>query len=408
VIGWLRRQAAAFRLGPVADEHDAEYWARQIQVGGWVAVGFTLFGCLRILTDWDVSLRWWAWPCAAAALLQLALTRMPWTRLVYRPGVREVLILWWILEVPVLFAFTLVDTRGDALYVPGALLLMKTAAALYPPRWMIPLGTLSVAGFVAMQFGPNPPGVAFTVGMSVLLASVVGFSARTAANRWRQDFRRRAAERRTEILLRNASDAILGVDVGGAVRYVGPSVHGLLGYEPERLAELVHPDHARMATDWLRALAASPDEAAARCEMMLRRADGSYLYVEAIGAAQTADPAGVHRPAHRAGQPVPLRRAAVPHAGPGARGRDRRGGVAHRPERLQGDQRHLGPRGRRRGAGHHREAARPPDRVRDDHDAGAPRRRRVRGADRGHRRAAGGHARRGPRRRGGRADRRER
>jgi diguanylate cyclase (GGDEF)-like protein/PAS domain S-box-containing protein len=281
---------AAFRLGPVADDYDAEYWARQIQVGGWVAVGLTMFGCLRILTDWDHMLRWWAWPCLAAAVLQGALTRLPWARLVSRPGVREALILWWILEVPVLLAFSRVDSRGDALYLPGALLLIKTAAALYPPRWIVPLGGLSIAGFVGMQFGPHPPGLSYTIAMTLLLATVVGFGARTAANRWHQDFRRRAAERRTEILLRNASDAILAVEADGTVRYVGPSVRGLLGYEPECLDTLVHPDHARMAGDWLRTVVSSPDEASSRCEMMLRRDDGSYLYVEAIGAAQTADP----------------------------------------------------------------------------------------------------------------------
>jgi diguanylate cyclase (GGDEF)-like protein/PAS domain S-box-containing protein len=127
--------------------------------------------------------------------------------------------------------------------------------------------------------------------MTALLAAVVGFSARTAANRWHQDDRRRAAERRVDILLRNASDAILGVDADGTVRYAGPSVRTFLGYDPATLDRIVHPDHARLAHDWLRALVTAPDDAPERCEMMVRRADGSVFYVEAIGAAQTEDPA---------------------------------------------------------------------------------------------------------------------
>ncbi|GIE95697.1 sensor domain-containing diguanylate cyclase [Paractinoplanes rishiriensis] len=285
-----RRLSAAARLRPVEDDHDAEYWSRQIQVGGWVAVGITLFGCLRIAADWEPMLKWWAWPCFAAALLQAAITRLPWARLVRRPGVREALILWWILEIPVLLAFSRVDARGEALYLPGALLIIKTAAALYPPRWVIALGAVGLTGYAALQVGPNPPGLSFTIGMTLLLAAVVAFSARTAANRWHQDDLRRTAERRTDILLRNASDAILGVEADGTVRYTGPSVRGLLGYEPDRLDRLVHPDHVRLAGDWLRALIQAPDQAPSRCEMMLRRDDGSYLYVEAIGAAQSEDP----------------------------------------------------------------------------------------------------------------------
>jgi diguanylate cyclase (GGDEF)-like protein len=200
------RLRSAARLGPVADDFDAEYWDRQIRVGGWVAVGITLFGCLRIALDWEPALRWWAWPCAAAALLQAALTRLPWKRLVRRPGVREALILWWVLELPVLLAFSRVDAHGDALYLPGALLVIKTAAALYPPGWVIGLGAVSLTGYAAMQTGPNPPGASFAIGMTALLAAVVGFSARTAANRWHQDERRREAERRSEALLRSAAE----------------------------------------------------------------------------------------------------------------------------------------------------------------------------------------------------------
>ncbi|MFC7533924.1 diguanylate cyclase domain-containing protein [Actinoplanes sp. GCM10030250] len=280
----------------IADDHDAEYWHRQIRVGGWLATGITLFGWLRIVTAWEPGLRWAAWLLALAAAFQTLLTLRPWSRLVRRRGVREVLFSWWVLELPVLYTFCMVDANGDALFLPGALLVITSAAALYPPLWVIGLGATSVLAFLALQAGPHPPSLTFTAAMALLLGGVATLSAMTAANRWRQDRRRRAAERRVEILLRNSSDAVVAVTADWRICYAGPSVRALLGYEPEALAgrgvdEFMQPEDVIDAHTWLHDVVQSSGARTGRRELPLRRADGSEVYVEAIAAAQTEDPA---------------------------------------------------------------------------------------------------------------------
>ncbi|MEV6304384.1 diguanylate cyclase [Actinoplanes sp. NPDC051861] len=279
----------------IADDHDAEYWHRQVQVGGWLATGITLFGCLRIATGWDADLRWAAWLFGAAGLIQIRLTLLPWSRLVRRRGVREALIAWWVVELPVLLGFSMADGNGDALYLPGALLIVTSAAALYPPSWVIALGAAAVAGFLALQTGPHPPSLEFTVAMGTLLVGVVGLSAMTAANRWRQDRRRSDAERRVEILLRNSSDAVVAVNEEWRICYAGPSVRNLLGHEPEKLLgrrvdEFMRPEDVVDAHTWLHAIVTAGDDLTDRRELPLRCADGSEVHVEAIAASQTEDP----------------------------------------------------------------------------------------------------------------------
>jgi diguanylate cyclase (GGDEF)-like protein/PAS domain S-box-containing protein len=280
----------------IGDEHDAEYWHRQIRVGAWLATVITVFGGLRILTAWDPGLRWAAWLFAGAAIAQILLSRLPWARLVRRRGVRETLFAWWAIELPVLFVFSLVDSNGDALYLPGALLVITSAAALYPARWVIALGTLAVAGFLGLQTGPHAPTASFTVAMGLLLGGVSLLSAMTAANRWRQDRRRTAAERRVEILLRNSSDAVVAVGADWRICYAGPSVRNLLGYEPEQLADrpindYMRPEDVILAQTWLRDVIAADGPMTSRQELPLRRADGTDIWVEAIAAAQSEDPA---------------------------------------------------------------------------------------------------------------------
>ena len=60
--GYICRPAGALKnagrvpMGPVVlesgfDDHDAEYWARQVRVGALIAAGITLLGGLRVLLD---------------------------------------------------------------------------------------------------------------------------------------------------------------------------------------------------------------------------------------------------------------------------------------------------------------------------------------------------------------------
>ncbi len=282
-------------LRPLADDHEVEYWVRQIRIGAWLALGVTLLGCLRVAVAWEPHLRWWCVPLAIAAVVQGAAACMPWNRLVRRPHVRELLITWWISEIPVLYGFSLADDMGRILYLPGVMLVVTAAAALYPPRWVIALGGLSLAGYLGLLYTESGVGVTFAVGMSVILGAVVGLNALIAASRLRQDSRRRTAERRTELLLANASDAVFALGPDGQVHYASPAVRSLLGHEPARLhgadwGRLVHPDDLPQATEWLAALVAAPAGQTSRGELRLRRADGDWVYTDVIGANRTGDP----------------------------------------------------------------------------------------------------------------------
>ncbi len=282
-------------LRPLEDDHDVDYWTRQIRIGAYLATTVTLLGCVRVAVAWEPHLRWLWMPLAVAAVAQGAIGMLPWKRLVRRQHVREVLIIWWIAEIPVLYGFSFADDTGRILYLPGVMLVVTAAAALYPPRWIVGLGALSLTGYLALLYTQPGVGMTFALGMSAILIAVVGLNAMIAASRLLQDSRRRSAERRTELLLTNASDAVLAVGASGRVQYASPAARSLLGHDPARLtgdglAWLVHPEDLPQATEWLSALIAAPGGHTSRCEVRLRRADGDWVYTDVIGANRISDP----------------------------------------------------------------------------------------------------------------------
>jgi adenylate cyclase len=101
---------------------------------------------------------------------------------------------------------------------------------------------------------------------------------------------RERAERRSEArfrsLVQNSTDVIAIVDRDSAVRYVTPSVAGVLGYAADelvgsRLAELVHAEDAERARA---ALAEATEAGSVRSglELRLRHRDGSWLQTETV------------------------------------------------------------------------------------------------------------------------------
>src|ERR1700712_2403204 len=115
-------------------------------MGGWIPVWVRSIGGLRIALNWPPSRHFWLVPVIAVVLLQAAAVRLPWASLVRRDGVRKWLLTWWFGELPVLLLFGLNDRRGLMLYLPGAVLLLVTAASLWSPTVVIVLGTVSVLG----------------------------------------------------------------------------------------------------------------------------------------------------------------------------------------------------------------------------------------------------------------------
>ena len=277
------------------DDHDAEYWARQVRVGALIAAGITLVGGLRVLLDWAAADQWLLIPILMAAVLQAGAVGLPWQRYVRRPRFRHLLVAWWLAEFPVLYLFARHDDSGMLLYLPGATLILVLAAALFSPAVVVGLGVLSVAGFLALLPYESAFEVVAVLGMVSIMASVVGVNAIIAHNRNRLDARRRSAERRVEALLEHSSDLVVALADEGRIRYASPSVGAVLGRSPtaltgDLLSGVVHPEDLPRVQQWLARLWAAPAGSTARTEMRLRQADGSSMFVDAIATNRLSDP----------------------------------------------------------------------------------------------------------------------
>jgi diguanylate cyclase (GGDEF)-like protein/PAS domain S-box-containing protein len=283
------------RLTPIEDEHEAEYWVRQIRFGTGVAVGVTLLAMVRVVLDWPAELRWWLVPLAVAAAAQGATLGLRWGRIVRRPHMREFLFTWWLAELPLIYMFAAKDQLGVAVYVAAVTLLLMLAAALYPPLPVVGLGAVSLVGLAVLILDRPQGNTAAVVVLGAALATTAVVAAVTAQNRYRQDAHRRSTERRTELLLENASDAVLAIGPDGAVTYASPAVRTVLGHAAEglrgaRFGALVHPDDVPRFGDWITALAAGRPGGTDRVEVRVQRADGTVIYVDILGRNRTDDP----------------------------------------------------------------------------------------------------------------------
>ncbi len=280
---------------PEFEEHEAEYWARQIRVGALIAAGITLLGAARVFLNWAPADQWLLGPMIVAALLQAASAWLPWRRYVRRSRTRRMLVTWWVAELPVLYLFAQHDTSGMLLYLPGATLILVLATALFSPAVVIGLGALSVSGFLALLPFQSSLETVAVLGMILIMASVVGVNAIIAHNRGRLDARRRSAERRIEALLENSSDLVIALGDQGRIRYASPSVVAALSrgagqLTGDLLTGMVHADDLPHMQDWIRQLKTAPAGETARTELRLRRPDGSILFVDAIATNRLTDP----------------------------------------------------------------------------------------------------------------------
>jgi len=88
-------------------------------------------------------------------------------------------------------------------------------------------------------------------------------------------------------LVENSNEVICIGAPDGTVFYTTPSVRRVLGYDPaswygRNAFEIMNPEHARLAREALRQLAAQPTGAVLRLATQVRHFDGSWKWVEAV------------------------------------------------------------------------------------------------------------------------------
>jgi PAS domain S-box-containing protein len=152
-----------------------------------------------------------------------------------------------------------------------------------PHSVVVPLSTRdAVHGhLVVTSTAPVPTDVA--VGLLALGAQVALALEGAALT---EGLSRQRSEARVGALVQNSSDVIMVLDAGLVIRYVTPSVAGVLGHLPGDLVgtlfpALVDPCEQAALTAFHSRLAYLPGESA-RAEWRMRRGDGKYTDVEAV------------------------------------------------------------------------------------------------------------------------------
>jgi diguanylate cyclase (GGDEF)-like protein/PAS domain S-box-containing protein len=276
------------------DDHTADYWIRQIRIGAMVATAVTAIGGLRVALVWPHSSHWWLIPIAAAVATHLGSVFLPWGRLVRRERLRRHLLLWWYAELPILLLFGLADPRGAMIYLPGSVLLLIHAAAVWSPRNVVLLGVLCGAGYVVLLplEGGGPAGAIVLIAMFTCIVALTGINAQS---RRRLDARRRAAEQRAAALLEASADAVLAIGPDGTLKYVSSSVEQLTGHcaaalTGVRLAEVMDPARMPEVRAFMARMMTLPAGGSDRTESAIRNARGEWVYVDIMCTNWISDP----------------------------------------------------------------------------------------------------------------------
>ncbi|MBM2622826.1 EAL domain-containing protein [Actinoplanes sp. LDG1-06] len=277
------------------DDHTAEYWARQLRLGAAIAAVVTGIGGLRIAMGWDPADRWWLVPVGLAVLAQAGMYRLPWGRLVRKPQTRRWLVLWWLAEIPVMALFGWVDADGWMLFLPAAVLILISAAALWSPRFVIGLGVMAAAGYAVLLPVRAGKGFGTTFLLIAMLGCVIGLTATYAKSRRALDSRRQAAEHRAETMLAASADAVIAIGPDTKIKYVTDSVSQLLGFEvsalvDHRLDQLLPDERLDRAESFLAELLTLPTGQSMRAESQLRNAAGEWVYLDVLATNWMDDP----------------------------------------------------------------------------------------------------------------------
>jgi len=124
------------------------------------------------------------------------------------------------------------------------------------------------------------------VAIQALLIGLLVFFAerRRRANELRLAEERARKDAQFRSMIQNSSDVIAILEATGEIRYLSPSVHRVLGFEPEARVGLtgfgsVHPDDLQKAQGSLARVVSEPDSTHLE-EFRVRHADGSWRWLE--------------------------------------------------------------------------------------------------------------------------------
>jgi diguanylate cyclase (GGDEF)-like protein/PAS domain S-box-containing protein len=223
---------------------------------------------------------------AAAMAVGLVLWLLPWDR--WRPSASLFAI---VPPALVLIGLHNWATGADGFrYGLFFLVLFAWVGLSHPPGTSVRVVPLLVVAYVApMVWLPHVSPSSFaSIAYAGPICVLVGeTTAAVAARLRRAEAAHRASEARWRSLVLNASDLILVLGPDGVVEYATPAVVRLFGYDEAATAgmqvlDIVHPDDLDFAVERLgRSLDhEGPGE---HIELRVRRADGTYTWVESIG-----------------------------------------------------------------------------------------------------------------------------
>jgi diguanylate cyclase (GGDEF)-like protein/PAS domain S-box-containing protein len=273
----------------VADHH-----ARQIRLDLWIIAALTLMGAVRVQVAWAPQHRWWLVPLGLSLAALLAASALPWPRIALTRRVRGGLTAWYAVCLAGVLLFTGFDTEGPAIYPAGAIVIVVAASALLRPATILGLGVLAQAGYLALAAGAARPSPELVASLSMVLTVVIGLCVLTAHNRRQQETRRTVAERRSEAMLENGSDAVLAI-ADGRVVFASSSSGRVLGRDASRfttevLVEMTHPEDLTWVSAWMEQVRAAAPGHTSRIDSRCRHADGRWINVQVTGTNQVHDP----------------------------------------------------------------------------------------------------------------------
>ncbi len=100
------------------------------------------------------------------------------------------------------------------------------------------------------------------------------------------EFELRKSEDRLRELLYNSSDIIIIIDADGIIKYISPSVEGILNYKPEdvtgkKVFDFIHPDRVSFTVSYHNAVVMKQEKTNIG-EHLVRHADGSWIPLEVL------------------------------------------------------------------------------------------------------------------------------